>query len=410
MEFQMNHFFLRCLLLGAVMFQLPAWSQEALVKEQAPLRGLASLTFEHFGQPMQLTQGKGGVYVNRQGIEFSLLPSLIAKVSREITPEEIKHWSEKIANVTLLATLTSNRLYLLDITNTPHSELIAELQNMPRVHYVQPNLMQRQEEGRFSSEADNTLLSRVSPKGEVAMRQCAGESCAPVKVAIIDQGFNFSHPEFEAMKLEFSFDVDNRQTHLRVSNRQNGHGTLVAGVIAAKVDGVGVDGLAPQAEIVAIQQTSTMTSDMVLAFHLASMMQVDIVNCSWSIPFLPEPLFDVIQHLLSEASSVKHIVVAAGNHSKVACADNALTQIDGLTVVGGGRNGTPHKRSNYGVCVDLYAPSGYLTVANDGVSYRRFSGTSSSAAYVTGVIARRMLLDLPVTKETIRELFNTQRE
>ncbi|MBA2475420.1 MAG: S8 family serine peptidase [Actinobacteria bacterium] len=67
----------------------------------------------------------------------------------------------------------------------------------------------------------------------------------PVRVAVIDSGIDGGHPEFQGRILEArSFVGGDPRTD------QHGHGTFVAGIIAANLDnGQGIAGLAPSAEL-----------------------------------------------------------------------------------------------------------------------------------------------------------------
>jgi subtilisin family serine protease len=69
----------------------------------------------------------------------------------------------------------------------------------------------------------------------------AGEG---VRVAVIDTGVDQTHPDLEAQSFAFQGDVE---------GDWDGHGTHVAGTIAARRDGRGVHGVAYNAELVAIQ-------------------------------------------------------------------------------------------------------------------------------------------------------------
>src|SRR5690606_6075268 len=103
--------------------------------------------------------------------------------------------------------------------------------------------------------------------------QKGGEATKPVRLAIIDDGFNFKHPEFSAINLVFEYDADQKTSSASPKGELDQHGTLVAGLIVATADKKGIDGLAPDVELIAIRQASSWTSDMVLAFSVARMMR-----------------------------------------------------------------------------------------------------------------------------------------
>lgn len=71
-----------------------------------------------------------------------------------------------------------------------------------------------------------------------------------VVVAVLDTGVQSSHPDLnDNLLLGYDY-VDNQSDG---STDPNGHGTHIAGIIAALVNGVGITGIAPQAEILPVR-------------------------------------------------------------------------------------------------------------------------------------------------------------
>ncbi len=104
-----------------------------------------------------------------------------------------------------------------------------------------------------------------------------------VRVAVIDSGIDSSHPDL----------VANLNTSLSASfvpgedfdNPPGSHGTHVAGTIAAGLNGFGVTGVAPEAEIVALKALSAVsgsgsTSGIAQAIVYAADIDADVINMS----------------------------------------------------------------------------------------------------------------------------------
>ena len=225
----------------------------------------------------------------------------------------------------------------------------------------------------------NSLLSSLKPP-------FCDSPVNRVRVAIIDDGFDFSHAEFNELAVLLEYDADEHVLDASTTGIVDYHGTQVAGVIAAKQDGIGVEGFAPTSELIAIRQVSTWTSSLILAFHVAKLMKADVVNCSWVLPFLSDITAVVIKDLASSPHRPV-IVASAGNNRQKACEVNKLSELESVVVVGSiNKVGNLAEFSNYGQCVDYYAPSSVKSTSLSG--YTDFGGTSSSAAIVSGIIAQ----------------------
>ena len=111
----------------------------------------------------------------------------------------------------------------------------------------------------------------------------AGHTGAGVRVAVIDSGIDSSHPDL----------IGNLNTSLSASfvpgetfdGPPGSHGTHVAGTIAAGLNGFGVTGVAPDAEIVALKALSAVTgsgatSGIAQAIVYAADIDADVINMS----------------------------------------------------------------------------------------------------------------------------------
>jgi serine protease len=87
----------------------------------------------------------------------------------------------------------------------------------------------------------------------------------PAHVAIIDSGIDYNHPELKHAYKD-GIDLVNND---RDPMDDEGHGTHVAGIVAAEVDGEGVVGVAPDADIYSVKVLnncgSTTTSDALIS-------------------------------------------------------------------------------------------------------------------------------------------------
>lgn len=77
-----------------------------------------------------------------------------------------------------------------------------------------------------------------------------------VAVAVLDTGIDYKHPELYGKVAYCIYTVGTklyRGTDLRSCADRNGHGTHVAGIVAASLDNVGVAGAAPKVRLMAVK-------------------------------------------------------------------------------------------------------------------------------------------------------------
>lgn len=141
---------------------------------------------------------------------------------------------------------------------------------------------------------------------------------APVRVAVIDSGIDLGHPDLQRQIVVAKSFVGGTAQDTR------GHGTIVAGIIAAQLDNnIGIAGLAPAAELIVAKVVAPNGTISVQAEARAIHWAVDngarVVNVSLGGLRDPRnPTLDTYSRLESEAIAyaVKHgavVVAAVGN-------------------------------------------------------------------------------------------------
>jgi subtilisin family serine protease len=212
-------------------------------------------------------------------------------------------------------------------------------------------------------------------------------------VAVIDSGIDLAHPEF-AGRLQAGFDYVEWDT---VPQDQYGHGTHVAGVIAAAGDnGLGVAGSAWVVQLVplrSLDRTGVGTaSNIALAVQAAANRRVDVINLSLA---LSGPSTTVHNAIVAASNSSILIVAAAGNDSQPgqlpAPVSYPAAYPEVIAVAATTRWEDRAVYSNGGPEMELAAPGGEASdpifSASLGGSYAMLYGTSIAAAHVTGAAA-----------------------
>ena len=202
-----------------------------------------------------------------------------------------------------------------------------------------------------------------------------------VDAYVIDTGIDTTHPDLNVV--EFRSFIGGPKTDC------NGHGSHVAGTIGAKDDANGVVGVAPGVRLHAIKVLNCSGSG-----SWSSVINgINYVASTTARPAVANMSLGGAQNTAVDDAvkgAVAHGVffaVAAGNDGGNACGHSpAAAGTSGGVATIAATDSSDHEASwsNYGNCVDLWAPgvSIYSTYKNGG--YATLSGTSMATPHVAG--------------------------
>jgi len=277
----------------------------------------------------------------------------------------------------------------------PNDKVLEKIQKNPEVDYVQPDI-----KVKAFVQSLPTGVNRVD--GDLSPTKSGnGKGIVNVDIGIVDTGIDLNHPDLNLYR-QVTF-VSGTSS----GNDDNGHGTAVAGVAAAKDNSRGVVGLAPGARLWAIKVLDKngigLTSDIIKGIDYVTQHanEIDVVNLSFGGDGASNALHNAI--INSVAAGVTY-TAAAGNDAKDASsvipasfpeviAVSAIVDTDGkcggISAISttAGKDDTFASFSNYGSVVDMAAPGVLIKTTTKGSSYTLFSGTSPSTAHVTGAAA-----------------------
>jgi len=234
-------------------------------------------------------------------------------------------------------------------------------------------------------------------------------------VAVLDTGVDLTHPDLAANVLSSGHDfVDGDNT----PQDQHGHGTHVAGIVAAVADdGIGGAGVAPQAKILPVRvldANGAGDADRITAgIRYATAHHANVISLSLGEDTVLGTVGTVVganddlHHAIDQAwAAGAVIVVAAGNQSAPLCAEPAAA---GHVICVGStdRNDTPSYFSNGGAnssnfvtapggaglvfcdddIVSTFLRSKPASVCSPGAGYDYMAGTSMAAPFVSGEAA-----------------------
>lgn len=202
-------------------------------------------------------------------------------------------------------------------------------------------------------------------------------------VYIIDTGIRITHQEFGG-RASVAFDaLNDGQNGLDC----NGHGTHVAGIVGGATFGVAKNVAIHSVRVLPCSGNGTI-SDLMTGIDWVTANRVNpaVANISITAAGASSALETMLTN--SIASGVVY-TIAAGNSAFDACSFTPARTPNALTVGASAQADDRALFSNFGPCVDIFAP-GYEIVsagiASD-TATRQLSGTSMAAPLVAGVVA-----------------------
>jgi hypothetical protein len=297
-----------------------------------------------------------------------------------------------------------SRIYRLQLAEYRDVTLAADaLSRDPNVEYAEPDYIASQitppNDPRYG---EQWALNRIQAEG--AWDVVTGT--AGVVIAIIDSGIDLTHPDL-APNLWVNpgeiagnsqdddgngFIDDIRGWNFVNANNdvsdENGHGTLVSGISAARTNnGIGIAGVCWTCRImpVKVMQPSGFAnySDIALGVQYAAAKGARVINLSLGGYANSQALRDAISAAVDQGVTV---VGGAGNDNSStpfypAAYDNVIA-VAGTTITD-----TRASFSNYGAWVDVSAPGAGILSTAAGGDYVTTNGTSMAAPFASGMAA-----------------------
>lgn len=199
-----------------------------------------------------------------------------------------------------------------------------------------------------------------------------------VTAYIIDSGVQTDHPQFEG-RARFGFNGVGGTNADTV-----GHGTHVAGTVAARDFGV-----APEADIVAVKVCATNSCSLQGILSGVEFAANDsrgkkaVANMSLG-GGVNNAIDDAVR---SAIRSGLQIAIASGNSNRDACSFSPARVAEAVTVNASTRSDGRASFSNFGRCTDVFAPGDGITSTWLRGGTNTISGTSMAAPHVCGVMA-----------------------
>ena len=268
------------------------------------------------------------------------------------------------------------------VIQVPASAVAGLLRN-PRVLSIEPDSTVLVDPTPVSQTGATWGLDRLDQRALPLSGTFTSPSTASnVFAYVVDTGIDATHRDFGG-RVNSGFDSvsgGSGQTDC------NGHGTHVAGTIASQTYGVAKAARLVPVRVLDCNGSGTYSGviaglDWIAQNRPAN--QLAVVNMSLG-GGASSSLDSAVASLVASGVAV---VVAAGNSTADACTTSPARAASAITVGATTSSDSRASFSNYGSCLDLFAPGSNITSTVPGNSTAVYSGTSMAAPHVAGLAA-----------------------
>ena len=320
--------------------------------------------------------------------------SVAHKVKNSLAEEVKNSVAEKIKKIGALINYSTDFAFDGFSVKIPDPKALDIIKQDPNVAFIEQDKLVH-----INSQVLPTGIERI---GDNRSSVIAGGASKDINadIAILDTGISLNHHDLNVYR-QRTFVAGTTS-----ADDDNGHGTHVAGIAAAKDNSIGVVGVAPGARLWAVKvldkdgagAISTIIKGIDYITQHAN--QIDVVNLSFGCECTSAALDAAIN---SSVQAGITYVVAAGNDRKDAStfspandpnaiAVSAIADSDGKC--GGAGPATNHGNddsladfSNYGKVISIAAPGVNILSTYKDNSYATLSGTSMASPFVAGAAA-----------------------
>lgn len=213
-----------------------------------------------------------------------------------------------------------------------------------------------------------------------------------IKVAVLDTGCDINHPDLKDRIIGGWNFTDDDRSNPDIFTDYNGHGTHVAGTIAATENNAGVIGVAPEAGLLIVKVLNKAGSGkyewIIKGIRYAIEQNADIISMSLGGPADVPELHQAIQAAVEKGILV---VCAAGNEGDGDDSTNEFAypgcynEVISVGAINLERDTSDFTNSHNQI--DVVAPGEAILSTYLNGKYAKLSGTSMSAPHVSGALA-----------------------
>lgn len=294
--------------------------------------------------------------------------------------------------------------------NADMKQVLEQLQEDSSILHAEPNYERQLFAEGIDTYLDNQWwIPSVRPK---AIWSMVGSQKKDIVVAVIDSGIAERHEDLQGRIQPGGYNFYNNSTNLY---DENGHGTMVSGVVAATAgNNLGISGItgAYKVKVLPLKVTGVsgtmLVSNVIKAIDYAIMKDVDVINLSLGSSKFSTFENAAVQRAIDSGISV---IAAAGNDALVGNYINYPASYQNVISVGAiDQQNNRSSFSSYNPYVSLVAPGTNIFTTKPSNGYAAVDGTSFSTPIVAGAVAMVKSLKPEISPEQMKKLLEDAAE
>ncbi len=282
--------------------------------------------------------------------------------------------------------------------NETVEDFIETVEDLPSVEYAEPNYIYT-----MDAITNDPGLSQQYYLTNIGIYDAWDVSMgsANVKVAILDSGIDTDHPDL-AGTIYAQHDYVNNDER---AEDDEGHGTMVAGVIAGNANnGRGIVGIAPGVKLIIAKVIDSRgyakLDNVINGINYAVNSGADVINMSFGGYLISYAMEEAIDKAVAAGAVC---VGAAGNDSTSQSCYPADYE-SCISVIATDEENIITYFSNYGNNKDIAAPGYNIVTTYMGGGYASVGGTSFSSPIVAAVAALMLSIDPTLTVDEVKSI------
>ncbi|MGP4070395.1 S8 family serine peptidase [Halobacillus sp. B29] len=277
--------------------------------------------------------------------------------------------------------LSQNNFHLLEVKeNQDYHHVLQQVKEDPAVLTADPDYISESSyvpsDPRYPGQYQYDSMNM-----EKAWNVTRGSS--DTTVAVLDTGVYKYHEDLQGVVLP-GYDFVNNDAN---PDDNHGHGTHIAGLIAAGFNDLGIAGIAPDTKILPVKvgddEGEFSDSDVLSGIYYAINKGADVINMSFGAYHQSA----AEERALWKAYNEGIVLVGAASNEGISGASYPASYYPVISVAATDRANEPAVFSNYGTWIDLAAPGVFMTSTSYLGGYTSMSGTSFSAPLISGLAA-----------------------